>query len=210
MSAPAAPHPEADPPEPRSHPDALSLLLFNTGRLGPVFRAAVMAHAAGCLRCGALLRLGSTAGGAFLATLPPTPLSPTALDAALARLDEAAPPSVSLPALLARRTWPVAPAVRHARLLGEGCESLHLFRVRPGAALPRHDHGGPELTCVLEGAVQDETGTYEAGDARPKRPGAPHEPVAVGDRDCVCLLATAGRLRFATSIPSLVQKVMGL
>jgi putative transcriptional regulator len=199
------------PAPPRSHPSEPTLLLFGAGRLGPAFRAAVAAHAAGCARCGALLRGGEALGGALLADEPPAALAPGALGAVLARLDDPAPPpGISFDALLAKRTWPVAPGVRHARLLSDNDESLHLFRVRPGASLPRHDHGGGELTCVLAGAFEDRTGVYAAGDAALMRPGLAHEPVAIGSAECVCLLAVAGRLRFATIIPRLVQRVLGL
>lgn len=197
-------------PGPRSHPDEMTLLLFSAGRLGAAFRAAVAAHAAGCAVCGARLREEAALGGALLADEPEASLAPDALIAVLARLDEPAPPSIGLPALVARRGWPVAPGVRHARLLCEEDEALHLFRVRPGANLPGHDHNGPELTCVLEGAFEDAMGVFAAGDAVAMRPGLPHEPVAIGDEDCVCLLAVAGRLRFATPIPRLVQRFLGL
>ena len=211
MSTPVSPPPSAlGVPGPQSHPSDLTLLLFSTGSLGLAFRTAVAAHAAGCPRCGALLERDAALGGALLADEPPAPLAAGALDAVLARLDEPAPRTITLPALLARRAWPVAPGVRHARLLGDEDESLHLFRVRPGASLPSHDHGGAELTCVLEGAFEDTTGVYTYGDAVPMRPGFPHEPVAIGDRDCVCLLAIVGRLRFATPIPRLLQRFLGL
>lgn len=198
------------PPAPRSHPDEPTLLRFSAGRLGPAFRTAVAAHAANCPRCGAVLRESATLGGALLADEPQATLAPGALDAVLARIEEPVPPSIGLPDLLARRAWPVAPGVRHARLLAAEGESLHLFRVRPGASLPVHDHAGAELTCVLEGAFEDMTGTYAAGDAVPMRPGLAHEPVAIGDEDCVCLLAISGRLRFATPIPRLLQRFLGL
>ena len=104
----------------------------------------------------------------------------------------------------------MAPGVRHRRLLADTGESLHLFRVRPGAGLPVHDHSGDELTCVLEGAFMDVTGTYAAGDAIPMRPGLMHAPAAIGGEDCVCLLAVSGRLRFVTLIPRLMQRFLGL
>ena len=195
---------------PRSHPDDATLLLFGTGRLAPAFHAAVAVHAANCPRCSGLLRQNVAVGGAILAAEQPTSLAPGALDATLARLDKPRRRKVNLPQLLARRAWPVAPGVRHARLLHDDGASLHLFRVRPGASLPRHDHGGLELTCVLEGAFEDRTGVYAGGDAVPMHPGSPHEPVAVGDQDCVCLLAVAGKLRFKTPIPRLIQGFLGL
>jgi putative transcriptional regulator len=194
---------------PRSHPDDATLLLYSAGRLGQPFRLAVEVHAAHCGHCRRLLDTGAAIGGQLLADAPSSPLAPDALHAVLSRLDEpVGTRSVLLP--LARRTWPVAPGVRHARLLHEGHESLHLFRVRSGYSLPVHYHSGPELTCVLEGAYSDETGLHSAGDAVPGQASGPHEVRAVGARDCTCLLAVTGRLRFSTLIPRAMQWFLGL
>lgn len=194
---------------PRHHPGERALLLFGAGRLGPAFRAAIAVHAADCPRCGALLRAGMEVGGALLEDEPETPLAPGALERTLAGLDERPPPVPALSALLSRQPRPVAPGVRHRRLLAAEGESLHLFRVRSGASLPLHDHGGEELTCVLEGAFEDDTGAYAAGDAVALRTGTAHAPVAVGGSDCTCLVAISGRLRFTMSLPRIVRRLLG-
>ena len=195
---------------PRSHPDETTLLLFSTGRIGPAFSASVASHAAGCPACAGWLRAGAALGGALLMEQSPTPLSPGALDRALHNLRGPPSQTPALSALTKRRALPVAPGVRHRRLFATAEESLHLFRVRPGASLPSHDHDGEELTSVIAGAFQDATGLYVAGDAVPMRPGVAHEPVAIGDTDCVCLLAVSGHLRFAGLLPRLMQHVLGL
>jgi putative transcriptional regulator len=195
---------------PRSHPSDATLLLYSTGRLGQPFRVAVAAHVAHCARCQCLLEAGAAIGGQLLADAPPAPLAPDALNAILARLDEPAPRALPTPLPPTRRAWPVAPGIRHARLLHDGHESLHLFRVCLGYSLPVHHHNGPELTCVLEGAYADETGVHSAGDAVSTQAGGPHEVRAVGARDCVCLLAVTGRLRFVTPIPRAMQWFLGL
>lgn len=195
---------------PRSHPSDAMLLRYCVGADGPAFRATVAAHAAGCPRCSAVLRQGDALGGMLLADLPETPLAPGALEAVLARLDEPAPPAVTLSDLFARRTWLVAPGVRHRRLLAADGESLHIFRVAPGASLPRHDHGGDELTHVLEGSFQDETGRYQAGDAVAQGPGVEHGCTNSGTVECVCILAVTGHLRFEGLIPRVMQRVLGL
>ncbi len=39
-----------------------------------------------------------------------------------------------------------------------------LIRLKAGRGVPRHTHGGSELTVVLEGSFSDETGHYARGD----------------------------------------------
>ena len=50
-----------------------------------------------------------------------------------------------------------------------------LFRVAPGARLPRHRHVGVEQTFVLEGSLVDEHGACTSGNFVWRRPGSVHE-----------------------------------
>ena len=45
------------------------------------------------------------------------------------------------------------------------------------------------MTVVLRGAFADQYGVYERGDVAFAEPGMKHEPRAVGNESCVCLLA---------------------
>jgi putative transcriptional regulator len=106
-----------------------------------------------------------------------------------------------------RLRW-LAPGLRHAVLLrGPADGTLRLLRVRPGTALPRHAHRGMELTLVLEGAFADETGRHGPGDLIEVDEATTHRPVAGGLTDCVCLIATEGRLRFAGLLGALFGAV---
>ena len=49
-----------------------------------------------------------------------------------------------------------------------------LFRLEPGARLPRHRHSGVEQTFVLEGSLVDEEGSCTAGNFVWRRPGSVH------------------------------------
>lgn len=152
--------------------------------------------------------------GRLLDALPLTPLGPDTLKRVLALIEslgkaddeaENTPASTadagSLPAPLremleaAHPRW-LAPGVRQAILLRQAEGTLRLLRVRPGRALPRHGHHGTELTLVLAGAFADERGRYGPGDLAEADEGVDHRPVAEGADDCVCLVATVGRLRF--------------
>ena len=69
-----------------------------------------------------------------------------------------------------------------------------LLRLDPGETAPAHHHGRRDVTVVLIGTYADEYGVYERGDLAFAEPGLKHQPRAVGDESCVCLLATeAGR-----------------
>jgi putative transcriptional regulator len=198
------------------HPSEATLVDHAARALWPAAGLVVEAHLAHCPDCRGKIGLIEEVGGLLVDGLPPTPLSPDALERMMVRLDEATGPAalgssraaqepspVELPAALqgllhaARPRW-VAPGVRHALLLREVSPggTLRLLRVSPGTALPRHDHRGLELTLVLEGAFADEAGRYGPGDLAEVEEGATHQPVALGPLDCVCLLATQGRLRF--------------
>jgi anti-sigma factor ChrR (cupin superfamily) len=65
-----------------------------------------------------------------------------------------------------------------------------LLRLDPGERAPAHGHGRRDVTVVLRGAYADEFGVYERGDLAFAEPGLKHQPRAVGDEVCVCLLAT--------------------
>lgn len=69
-----------------------------------------------------------------------------------------------------------------------------MLRLDPGEHAPGHSHGRRDVTVVLCGSYADEFGVYERGDLAFAEPGMRHQPRAVGDEPCVCLLATeAGR-----------------
>ena len=110
-----------------------------------------------------------------------------------------------------RLRW-LAPGVRHAVLLrgGPADGTLRLLRVKPGTALPCHAHRGAELTLVLEGAFTDEAGRHGPGDLLEMEGEASHRPVAEGATDCICRVATGGRVRFGRLFGALFGAVAGV
>lgn len=60
----------------------------------------------------------------------------------------------------------------------------------PAEHLAAHHHGRRDVTVVLVGAYADEFAQYERGDIVFAEPRMKHQPRAVGDRSCVCLIAT--------------------
>ena len=95
--------------------------------------------------------------------------------------------------------------------------TLHFIRVKPGVTLPGHRHRGLELTCVLSGAYHDGNGRlYTPGDVSEEdddeednpRHDEDHLVVAEPSQDCVCVMATTGRLLFSGWMARLLQPVM--
>lgn len=64
-----------------------------------------------------------------------------------------------------------------------------LLRLDPGGRAPAHGHGARDVTVVLRGSFADEFGVYERGDLCFAEPGVRHEPRALGEEPCVCLIA---------------------
>jgi putative transcriptional regulator len=90
-------------------------------------------------------------------------------------------------------TWkPTIRGVEEAEIRLHGAEGprTRLMRIEPGVGAPRHTHGGMEVTLVLDGAYRDATGRYARGDVQVADDGVEHEPVAEGERTCLCLVVS--------------------
>ena len=203
------------------HPSAATLASYVAGNLGQAAGTTVAAHLLHCEHCITMAARAEDVDGLLIAELPPSPLNPDALQRTMDRIRDVPAPQPTAPfakpavahyrgaALILDRLglpapklrW-VAPGIRMAVLLQErwrhnDSETLFVLRIRPGTALPDHGHVGTELTCVLEGAFADEGGYYGVGDVAEAEEDVRHRPVAEGPTDCVCLIATRGRLRFS-------------
>jgi putative transcriptional regulator len=198
------------------HPSDATLLSYAAGHL-PVLHTRVLAvHLSACPHCRDEVRLLEEIGGALLETIPPVALQPDALARTLARLDEApwAPGPVAVPvtlqALAVGRWWWLGPGIRLMPLRRRDAYDtrLDLVRVAPGVALPAHGHTGLETACILQGAYSDETGEYTAYDLAESDGDLDHAPVASPGQDCICLIATTGRLRGHTWLSRLVQPLV--
>ncbi len=223
----------AGDPTPRRHPSEATLLAHASGSLGVAHRFIVATHAINCADCHSAILVAEQIGGVLLDDLAPTALQPDALRLCLARLDTATastrahrpanpPPRVGelmLPPALrgfqpGNLRW-LAPGVRHATLFRDKRGTLHFLRVHANVVLPQHSHRGLELACVLQGACHDESGQYRAGDVsevsdedeKAEQQGADHEHLVVTEPpgDCICILATTGRLQFRSRLARLLQ-----
>ena len=204
------------------HPSEETLLAHATGGLDEAYRAVVATHLAGCAACRATVRVAEQVGGDLLASIERVPMRADALERAMARLDEPAPPPVPRPVATAGlpdtlagygmgRWRPMAKGLAVATLLTPegGRAGLHLLRIAPGMHLAQHGHRGLEMTSVLQGAFRDGEQVYRAGDVAETSDDDDHAPMAIGDEVCVCLIALSGRLRFRHWVFRLLQPLIG-
>ena|ERR1700722_3225559 len=215
---------------PSRHPGDPALVDYAAGRLNEAMALAVATHLALCPDCRPRVAQVETLGGILLDELAPATMSVGGLDWALAKLDEAAP-TPPRPAPATAETdfaWPaplcpyfapampswrfVAPGVRQIVLVSPAATggSARLLRVAPGRAMAHHGHRGREMSVVLAGAYTDEFGLFGPGDFAELDEAAEHRPVAAPGDNCLCLIATDGRLRFSGWLGRLLQPLLGV
>ncbi|MCE9649075.1 MAG: ChrR family anti-sigma-E factor [Parvibaculum sp.] len=178
------------------------------------------------------IRAAEAVGGMLLDGLAPDPLADDALNRVLARLyepepaaeEEAAMPEPAdqvLPAPLRRwlgrgdieaLKWSfLGPGMRKVVLWrSEDGACLWMLRAKAGTKVPRHGHGGVELTLVLTGSITDKSGTYRRGDVQEMNAAHTHGLTVGPEEECVCLAYTKGRMRFSGRIARMMQPFLGI
>lgn len=210
---------------PRHHARMETLLDFAAGRLDGAMATVVAAHAARCERCAAHISEAEALGGAVLSDSPAVAMSADALDRvwreaggpsgddATARAPSGADAFDRFSTLdLSAIAWrPMAPGVAHSVLRADGYRknALRLLKVKPGTTIPRHSHRGEELTIILRGAYRDDGEDYHEGDMADLVGDHEHEPRAIGDQPCICLIATNAPLIFKSLGARLAQPFIG-
>lgn len=205
---------------------------YAAGRLAAGPSIVVGAHVAGCRLCRARVAEFEALGGAVLDEIDPTPLSPSALAEALARIDAedsattpAAPPppeapieigGVRLPASLrgceiGRWRW-IGPGMRMSRVgvPHDSDANVILLKVGSGRALPDHGHVGAEFTYIVAGSYTDRLGQFGPGDLAEVDEDVEHQPIVDAGSDCICLAAMEGRMRFNSLIGRMLQPIFGI
>lgn len=194
---------------------------YAAGSLPASFSTVVAAHVSVCDECRARLEAEELAGGTVLESLPGPGGDETRLrNAVLAALDDA-PEVLAEPAPERQGIYPgpvmqalkgrpphwkrLGAGIRQTILSGDAEGSVRLLYIPPGAAVPDHGHGGLELTMVLQGSFDDETGHYGVGDVEVADDGLEHTPVAGPGEACIALAATDAPLRFRALVPRLLQ-----
>jgi putative transcriptional regulator len=198
------------------HPQLELLTEYAAGCLSLAQSSCIAAHLNYCPDCQRSAIQLQNIGAALFEAQDPLPAGDALLNRVLARLDEEAPLSYSrprsdcrngaTPALLQRLMsgdfsdlpWrKVTDALRITYLkTGDPNYEFALYQIRAGGEIPDHEHGGSEMTLVLEGGFSDDRGTYHPGDFILRQGGEQHAPRALQDQDCICLAVLDAPLRF--------------
>ena len=211
---------------PTHHPGDDHLISYAAGALEEPLALVVATHLALCPRCRKDVERLEALGGALLEGQEAVAVEETALEHALARLDEAPPrpekPRNREPAALDaglplplrdylgggldRLDWKSHKNFDEAELLPEvpGFRT-RLMRIKSGAAMPAHTHRGNELTLVLAGGFSDELGHFLRGDVAEADASVQHQPVADPGEDCLCLAVTDAPLRLTGPVGRLLN-----
>jgi putative transcriptional regulator len=166
-------------------------------------------------------------GGSLLESIESSHVSERALDELLAKLDDSPVPEVKPAASSGRFPEPLSefvdtdiskldwrfmgPGMSNARLWdGANGERLWLLRAKGGIVVPEHGHTGEEWTLVLNGSYHTENGQYVPGDIEMAGNDVEHQPQIDPDEECICLVFTAGPLKFKSMLARAAQPFIGL
>lgn len=205
------------------HPDEETLAAFASGTLDEPRSVVVAAHVALCPHCRATVAAFEQVGGSLVERAEPAAPRAGALDQALARLDEAAPPApvvrqpepdcpgVLAPYEVGRWRW-IGPGVYWRKVEVPESEGTRVFMLKaaPGSSLPHHGHSGVEWTCVLQGAFRHELGRYGPGDFEAADSSVDHTPFVEEGDTCICLVAMQGDLELRGWLGKLMQPFVRL
>jgi putative transcriptional regulator len=203
----------------RLHPSD-DILIAAAGSLPEPHRRVLAAHLSLCRTCRERHRDLHEVGGGLLDTIVPSLLADDALARVLAKVNDAtlrqepaAPDTrVTLASIASGRWRWTGPGVAMMSLLrrDETDSRLDLIRVAPGVGLLEHGHTGIETTVVLQGTFDDGHMSYSVGDFSEVDADFDHRPRALGEQDCICLIATTGHLSARGWLGRLVRPLIGM
>jgi len=191
------------------HPDTRFLTDYAAGSLPESQALCVAAHLHYCTGCRNKVGDLASLGGELLLDQQPATVSDGCFDRVMARLDASDADNQAATATLATSDEdPLPRAIRKLTRgnlenlnwrrigksfrfftlsLGDKRRETSLLHIAAGGNLPKHHHGGDEITVVLQGSFSDQEGHYHVGDYIVRTRGETHTPVASQDEDCLCL-----------------------
>lgn len=215
------------------HPDEVTLLDYSAGSLSTPQALAVAVHLSFCRTCRDQLNKLNSVGGVLLEEAKPASLDEGSFENLMARIDSQPEASNEpqrrstqtngsqgytnpllrhLPASLEELPWvkqtrEIAKFDLTALLKVRGFE-VALQKIKAGAKIPTHTHGGTELTVILSGGFSDELGVYHEGDFVARDPSHKHSPTALQNEDCICLTVLDAPLKFTGPFMRLLNPFM--
>lgn len=219
----------------KHHPAPAMLAAHAQGLLPTATSAALAAHVEACSYCQALCdELEQDAAKEQLGQS--MALDDSLFDALLLRLDDApadAAPAKEAPTAaqnqltingesftLPRALRPLAGRVGSWRRLGskvwsadvdlgEKAAKASFLYIDSHTRIPKHTHGGEELTLVLSGHIKDESGRYQEGDFTHLDQHHEHQPYTE-DAPCLCLTVLTAPLVFTGPLGRLANPLLRL
>ncbi|ABD81732.1 ChrR family anti-sigma-E factor [Saccharophagus degradans] len=211
------------------HPSDNTLIEYSAGNLPAALAICVAAHLEYCPQCSHRASQLNSLGGTLLETSAKAQVASTSFTQLMARI-QAAPTmgDIKAPVATATKTsakpnlpkvinklihparplkWKrVSPALKEAIVtVGQDQYEVCFHRIKRGGKVAEHDHGGTEITVVLEGSFSDELGTYTVGDYIEKQPGDIHRPMATQNEDCLCLSVSEAPVKITGLLGKLIN-----
>lgn len=199
---------------------AFALMVETQSALRPDLHRSIRAHeaiAGICLETAEQARLRDGALNDVLAVIDEisedSAPAHTAARAASAAMDEilALPEPLRAAAIdaIGLKGWEaMGRGLKRVALGGDSAMEVELYRISPGASIPRHSHMGSEYTLVVAGGFSDERGSYGPGDVVINGPDDTHQPIGDEGEPCFALAIRDGGLRF-TGVMGLIQRLVG-
>ncbi|WP_374763100.1 ChrR family anti-sigma-E factor [Yunchengibacter salinarum] len=177
-------------------------------------------------------------GGRFLESVDPAPVSDTALESILSRIDTdpgSPPPSqatansleedpnTAYDPVYRRVPKPLWPYVRKGagkwRSVGGGVKEFRLnfaaqgyraslLEIAPGRRIPSHTHSGREYTLVIDGAYDDGAMRVDRGDLVCNDHDDTHQPEADARMGCLCMAVLNAPLKFSGPLGWVINPFM--
>ncbi|MEM9357175.1 MAG: ChrR family anti-sigma-E factor [Pseudomonadota bacterium] len=218
----------------KHHLDSATIFSYAAGTLPASTALVASAHIDQCDVCRKHLRKAETLGAFMFEENCMESLSPSALSTALQHIDNEQqddPKTFAfnevefghrlLPRQLRNiligdersiRWQPVAPGIKRHMLELQKADhgKLYLLKLAPGRSVPKHGHGGSELTLVLAGSYTDEFGHFRAGDIADLDGETAHQPIADPVDGCICLVASEEPARFSGVMARVAQPFIGV
>lgn len=204
------------------------LLSYAAGALNPGRSLMVSSHLAYHDDLQEAVADAEVLGGALLEEMNGSPVSDSALNQLLSKLDDSALPEIPAVATsggvfpdplaefvdtdIDKLKWRfMGPGMSNARLwAGSHGERLWLLRAKGGITIPEHGHSGDEWTLVLNGSYQTKLGQFHRGDIEVADDQLDHQPMIDPGEECVCLVYTQAPLKFKSLASRLAQPFIGL
>jgi len=183
------------------HPDTRFLTDYAAGSLPESQAMCVAAHLHYCPSCRSHIRDLTQVGTALFMDQPPAEVSAGSFEQVMAKLAQTGKSTVTetaeLPRAIRKMTrgslenlnWRnLGKTFRYSTIrTGDTRRESSLLEIKAGGEIPRHHHGGDEITVVLKGSFSDQEDRYHVGDYIVRTRGEAHTPVASQDEDCLCL-----------------------